>query len=272
MCAVLSLSSGSARGQQQSPVPKIGVLINGSMSSPEGIKYREAFTGGFRELGYADGKSILIEYRSAERKADRLPGLAGELIRLGVAVIVASGVSSTEAAIKATKTIPIVMVSGGDPVNRGFVKSLMRPGGNVTGLSSVAEGGERKRMELLKETVHRLFRVAILNPDKGSSRAQTYAQAGKGLGIDAHSVNAYTADALEDALGKIATMRPDGLIIVRHGLSLRFAKQIAKFALEQGLPSMAEEPTFCQWRGAHVLRQKRAGHVEAHDRLCGQNP
>jgi putative ABC transport system substrate-binding protein len=114
----------------------------------------------------------------------------------------------------------------------------------VTGLSSVAEGGEAKRIELLKETIPRLSRVAILNPDKGSSRAQLYQQAGKFLGIDARFASAYNADAFETAFEKIAAMRPDGLIIVRHGLSLRFAKQIAQFALEQRLPSMAEEPNF----------------------------
>lgn len=220
--------------------------MNGSMTSPEGIKYREAFMRGFRELGYAEGKNIALEYRAAERKADRLAGLAAELARLDVAVIVASGVSSTEAAIKATQRIPIVMVTGGDPVKRGFVKSLTRPGGNVTGMSSVAEGGggEGKRVELLKESVPRLSRLAVLNPDEGSSRAELYAQAGRLSRVEVHSVEAYTREALEGALQKIAVMRPDALIIVRHGLSLRFAKQISQFALDQGLPSMAEEPNF----------------------------
>ena len=224
--------------------PRVGVLIAGSTSSPEGLKYLEAFNRGLRELGYVSGKNIMIEYRSAERKADRLPELAAELVRLDVSVIVASGVSSTEAAIEATKTIPIVMVTGGDPVSRGFVKSLTRPGGNVTGLSSVAEGGEGKRMELFKETIPRLSRVAVLNPDKGSSRAPTYEQAGKILGIETQVFNVYSSDALEGALKKMAAGRFDGLVIVRHSLSLRFAKQIAQFALEQGVPSMAEEDNF----------------------------
>jgi putative tryptophan/tyrosine transport system substrate-binding protein len=229
---------------QQRLQPRIGVLIAGSMSSPEGLKYLEAFTRGLRDLGYVSGKNIMIEYRSAERKAERLPDLAAELVRLDVSVIVASGVSSTEAAIEATKTIPIVMVTGGDPVSRGFVKSLTRPGGNVTGMSSVAEGGEGKRLELLKDTVPRLSRVAVLNTDKGSSRASTYEQAGKSLAIDTHVFNVYSPDALDGTLKKIAAGHFDGLIIVRHALTLRFAKQIAQFALEQGLPSMAEEDNF----------------------------
>lgn len=242
--SVAILTGERVTNAQQRLQPRIGVLIAGSISSPEGRRYLEAFTRGLRELGYVSGKNITVEYRSAERNSERLPELAAELVRLDVSVIVASGVSSTEAAVEATKTIPIVMVTGGDPVSRGFVKSLTRPGGNVTGMSSVAEGGEGKRLELLKDTVPRLSRVAVLNPDKGSSRAQTYEQAGRSLGIDTQLFNVYSPEALDGALKKIAAGRFDGLIIVRHALSLRFAKQLAQFAFEQGLASMAEEDNF----------------------------
>src|SRR5262249_15962928 len=146
--------------QQPKKVPRIGFL---GVTSPSTIAARiEAFRQGLRELGYVEGKNIVIEYRWAEGKFDRLPDLANELARLKVDVIVTSGPRQTRAAKEATVTIPIVMGFDSDPVGNGFVASLARPGGNITGLATFAPELSGKQLELLKEIVPKLSRVAVL--------------------------------------------------------------------------------------------------------------
>ena len=134
---------------------------------------REAFRQGLRELGYVEGKNIVIEYRYAEGKFDRLPALAAELVRLKVDVIVTGGPPSARAAKEATSTIPIVMMQVGDPVGSGFVASLARPGGNITGLSALAPELSGKRLELLKEIVPKLSRVAVFGTSTSPDNAQS---------------------------------------------------------------------------------------------------
>jgi ABC-type uncharacterized transport system substrate-binding protein len=149
-----------ADAQQPTKVPRIGFL---GFTSLSGIAARiEAFRQGLRELGYVEGKDIAIEYRAAEGKLDRLPALAAELVRLKVDVVVTSGPSVTRAVKEATTTIPIVMGFDTDPVGNGFVASLARPGGNITGLSVVSPELSGKQLELLKEIVPKLSRVAVL--------------------------------------------------------------------------------------------------------------
>ena len=157
LCAMLFALSDSASAQQPKKISRIGYL--GSVSSSDRI---DAFRQGLRELGYVDGKNIIIEWKSAEGKLDRLPGLAAELVRLKVDVIVTAAPSSTRAAKKATSTIPIVMGFDHDPVGSGFVASLARPGGNITGLSTLAPEINGKRLDLLKEIIPTLSRVARL--------------------------------------------------------------------------------------------------------------
>ena len=159
LVAVVLLALGViAEAQQPAKIPRIGFLFRGSLSAnPVRI---EAFRQGLRELGYVEGKNIIIESRYAEGKLDRLPALAAELVRLKVDVIVTAGPPSTRAAKEATTTIPIVMTNDPDPVGSGFVASLARPGGNITGLS-LRPGAKRKRLELLKEIVPKLSRVAV---------------------------------------------------------------------------------------------------------------
>ena len=133
------------------------------LTSPSAISARvEAFRQGLRELGYVEGKNIVIEWRYAEGKLDRLPALAAELVRLKVDIIVTGGPAATRAAKEATVTIPIVMAQDTDPVGNGFVASLARPGGNITGLSTLAPELSGKQLELLKEIVPKLSRVAVL--------------------------------------------------------------------------------------------------------------
>src|SRR5215470_4249960 len=148
------------QAQQQKKVPRVGWLF--SVSASSAADRVEAFRQGLRELGYVEGKNIVIEYRYAESKLDRLPALAAELLRLKIDVIVTSNQEPTRSAKTATVTIPIVMARDTDPVGNGFVASLARPGGNITGLSSMAPEISGKHVELLKEIVPRLSRLAVL--------------------------------------------------------------------------------------------------------------
>src|SRR4029453_6294710 len=158
VCAMLLALTIPAKAQQPTKIPRIGFLIT---SSPSVIAPRmDAFQQGLRELGYVEGKNIVIERRHAEGKLERLPALAAELVRLNVDAIVTSGPTATGPAKGATSTIPIVMTFDDDPVGSGFVASLARPGGNVTGLSTLSPEISGKQLELLKEIVPKLGRVA----------------------------------------------------------------------------------------------------------------
>jgi len=162
LCAMLFALCSVAQAQQPTKVPRIGYLSGRGSSPPQ------EFVQALRKLGYEEGKNITIEHRSADSKRERVPDLAAELVRLKVDIIVAEGTNATSAAKKTTSTIPIVMAESTDPVGTGLVTSLARPGGNVTGLTSV--GGELggKLLELLKEIVPRLSRVVIPGPPLGS--------------------------------------------------------------------------------------------------------
>src|SRR6201997_2358285 len=169
LCAVLLALSFPVEAQQAKKVPRIGYLGTSFLSSAERVK---AFRQGLRELGYVEGKNIVVEYRYAEGKADRERELAAELARLKVDVIVTGGPTGTRATKEATVTIPIVMAQDNDPVGNGFVASLARPGGNITGLATLAPELSGKQLELLKEVVPKLSRVTVL----GTSTQPGYAQ------------------------------------------------------------------------------------------------
>jgi putative ABC transport system substrate-binding protein len=168
--AMLFALCSSAEAQQATKIPRIGYLIAASPSPS--LARTEAFQQGLRDLGYVEGKNIVIEWRSAEGKLDRLPALAAELVRLKVDVIVSAGPAPTRSAKEATKTIPIVMTQDGDPIGSGFVASLARPGGNITGLSSLRADLSGKRLELLKEILPKLSRVAVLGTSTLPGNAQ----------------------------------------------------------------------------------------------------
>src|SRR4249919_995845 len=173
LCAMLFALCSSAVAQQSTKVPRIGFL---SAASTSAIAARiEGFRHGLREIWYIEGKNIVVEWPSADGKPDRLPALAAELVRLKVDIIVTAGPSATRAAKEATSTIPIVMTQDSDPIGTGFVASLARPGGNITGLSTLAPEISGKKLELLKEIVPRLSRVAVLvvgGPVLNSHRTQ----------------------------------------------------------------------------------------------------
>ena len=167
---VLVVAAVGAQAQQPTKIPRIGYLTNSALSADP--KSREAFRQGLRDLGYVEGKNIVIEWRSSEGKRDRQRALAAELVRLKVDVIVAIGSGDILTAKEATTTIPIVMVQGGDAVGSGFVASLARPGGNITGLATLRPELSGKRLELLKEIIPKLSRVAVFG---SSDRAGLHA-------------------------------------------------------------------------------------------------
>jgi putative ABC transport system substrate-binding protein len=160
LCAMLLALCASASAQQSTKVPQIGYL--GGVSLSANTARHESFRQGLRELGYVEGKNIVIDWRSADGKLDRLPALATELVRRKVDIIVTSGGNATRAAKEATRTIPIVMTNDPDPVSDGIVTSLAGPGGNITGLSTLAPELNGKRLEILREVVPKLSRVAVL--------------------------------------------------------------------------------------------------------------
>ena len=183
LVVTLAMCGAVAEAQQPGKVPRIGYL---SVSSPSAMSARtEAFRQGLRELGYVEGENIVIEWRSREGKSERVPALVAELVRLKVDFIVTAGATSTRPVKEATVTTPIVMASDTDPVGSGFVASLARPGGNITGLATLAPEISGKQLELLKEIVPKLSRVAVFM----SSTDQDYAQVLKELDLAAGGVS-----------------------------------------------------------------------------------
>ena len=245
MIMVLTFGIAPASSQVPTQIPRIGMLLPWS-DTPEDDRKRDvdAFLLGLKELGYIDERSVSIEWRYADGKADRLHHFAQELVRLNPSVIVASGTTAISIVMKATKTIPVVMLSSGNPVTRGFVKSLSMPGGNVTGFSSSPVGHGAKRLELLKETFPTTTRVVIFNADRVRRRAQTYEKDGKALGLNVELVHVAGPKDLNAAFAKIANMRSDALMVVRNVFTIRHAEQIAEFALRNRLPAIYEAREF----------------------------
>ena len=230
----------AARAQQMGKVPRIGYL--GSSSPSLEPHFVEAFRQKLRELGHIEGENIAIEYRWAEGQDRRLPELATELVRLQPNVIVTAGTPGALAAMQATKTIPIVMASSGDPVGAGLVTSLARPGGHVTGFTIVGPQIEGKRLELLKEAVPELSRVAVLwNPSNPAlvSYFDTIENAGRTLRISLDPVaEVRRANELDNAFFAIASARPRALLVVADRFLLAHRKRIVEFAVAKRLPGM----------------------------------
>jgi len=235
------LGEGVAIGgtPQHAKVPRIGYLVLPALDDPPSEE-RQAFLQGLRELGYVEGKTIMIEYRSAGWNRELLPDLAAELVGLKVDLIVAAGLT-IQAAKDGTKTIPIVMPATPDPVGAGFVGSLARPGGNVTGLSLVAPDLSGKRLELLKEAVRKVSRLAVLwNSASRSSETEWKAmQPNAGaLGIKLESRPVRNADEFLKAFSDMSVRRPDGMITILDTLTSSYTKIIADWALQTRLPTM----------------------------------
>ncbi len=237
--AMLLALSFPVEAQQAAKVPRIGFL---STPSPPAIAARtEAFRQGLRELGYVEGKNIVIEWRSAEGKADRLPALTAELVRLKVDVIVTSGPSTTRAASEATKTIPIVMAQDSDPVGNGFVASLARPGGNITGLSNFSSEISGKRLELLKETVPRLSRLALLgtSTEPGNPQAVREAELAAGaFGVRIQYLDVPGPKDIKTAFRAASKGRADAVLALGGPVLASQRTQIADLAVKNRVPAV----------------------------------
>ena len=204
-----------AEAQQPKKVPRIGFLAAVSLSA-NSARF-EAFRQGLRELGYMEGKNIIIEWRSSEGKADRLPALAAELVRLKVDMIVSGGSTATRPAKEATNTIPIVMAQDTDPVGNGFVASLARPGGNITGLATLAPELSGKQLELMKEIVPRLSRVAVLGTSTRSGNAQSLKEtelAAGAFGVKLQYLDILSPKDIETAFRAASKGRADAVLVL----------------------------------------------------------
>jgi putative ABC transport system substrate-binding protein len=238
LIAMLLALSFPAEAQQPAKIPRIANLIG---APPAAAAARiEAFRQGLRELGYVEGKNIIIELRSAEGKLDRLPALAAELVRLKVDIIVTAGPLPTRAAKEATTTIPIVMTNDPDPVATGFVASLARPGGNITGLSTLAPELSGKRLELLKETTPKLSRVAVFGTSTFPGNAQSLKEvelAAKAFGVKPQYLDVLSPKDIETAFRAAGKGRADAVLwLVAGGVAAAHQTEIAELAVKSRLP------------------------------------
>jgi putative ABC transport system substrate-binding protein len=237
--AVLAAPLGAA-AQERANVARIGVL--GLQTASSYAPFVEAFKQGLRELGYVEGQNIAIEYRWAEGRYERLPGLAAELVRLRVDVLVTHGTPGTRAAQQATTTIPIVMAAVGDAVATGLVASLARPGGNTTGSSFFSPELYAKRLELLKEAVPRIRRAAALTNPANPSSEVNFKQmelTARALGIEFRRAPVRRADELDGAFSALVKARSDGVVIQDDPAFTAQARRIAGLAAEKRLPTAA---------------------------------
>jgi putative tryptophan/tyrosine transport system substrate-binding protein len=241
----------AARAQQSAgQVYRVGYLAGGSRQTQ--LHFIEAFEEGLRSLGYRVGQNIVIEYRFADGEVQRIPALAADLVRLGVGVIVSGNNMTTAAAMKATSTIPIVMSSSGDPVKDGFVASLARPGGNVTGFS--LDGGnegemQAKRLGLLKETLPNLTRVGILwNPDGAlnPARLESMRVVAQPLELKLVPVEARGLDTLEQAFATMVREQVQAFILVSDTVLFNYRQQIGVMAVKNRLSSTSGLKEFAE--------------------------
>ncbi len=229
--------------QQQGKVPRIGFISTASLSAL--ASRLDAFRQGLRDLGYVEGRNLAIEYRSAEGNIDRLPELAAELVRLKIDCIVTAGAAPTRAAKQATGAIAIIMANNADPVNEGLIASLARPGGNITGLTNTASDLAGKRLELLKEAIPKLSRVAFfLDVRRSSSDRKGTEAAARLLKVQINSVAVESSEDIENGFRSIVRTRADAFIADRGGLFVTHQKGLVELAVKYRLPGMYPEQEF----------------------------
>ena len=253
LCTVLFAVCFSAQAQQPKKVPRIGFLVgeSASLAAPR----TQAFRQGLRELGYVEGKNIAIEYQYSEGKRDRIPELAAELVRLKVDVIVTGGAPYTRAAKEATSTIPIIITQDPDPVGNGFVASLARPGGNITGLSNFNRELSGKRLELLKEVVSKLSRVAVFGtstfPGNGQNLKETELAA-EALRVKLQYIDVLGPKDLETAFRAATKARADAVIAMGSNVLNSQRAQVIALAAKSRLPAIYSNPQFAEEGGLMI--------------------
>jgi putative ABC transport system substrate-binding protein len=251
---VLSILAASlaATAQPAAHMPRIGLLDSGSSATSQ--SHVDAFRQGLRDLGYLEGQNIVIEYRWAEGNLDRLPALAAELVRLPVALIVTGGTVGVQAAKQATTTIPIVVGGAGDLVGSGLVASLARPGGNITGLTDISPEHTRKQLELLKEAVPGISRVAFLYTAVTDSQitarhVQEAQAAAHTLAIRLQPVEVREAQALPSAFATMTSQGAEALVTVLNFFTLYHRRQLIELAAQSRLPAMYQGREFMEVGG-----------------------
>ena len=267
----------AVEGQHTGKLPRVGVLSPGAPPPGDAFRQRELFEAGLREVGWTPGSNILVEYRYAEGKLDRLPALAADLVRIPVDVIIARGLTIA-AARQATAKIPIVMAADPDPVRSGFVVSLARPGGNITGFSTQALESEPKQLEFLREALPSLGRVAILTNANSADRddMKRIDPAVRRLRLEVTEFPISGSEQLATTFEAISKGRT-GAVLVSPTLWFIDAKQLAALALKHRLPTIHNLRQFAE---AGVLVSYGASFVEIHKRsavyvdklLKGANP
>jgi len=237
----------AAEAQQPAKIPRIGFLTNNSSTGLAAAD--EAFRQGLRALGYVEGKSLVIEYRYGEGKVGRLAEMAAELVRLKVDVIVTGGPTSTRTAKQATSTIPIVMASDPDPVANGFVASLARPGGNITGLATLSPELGGKRLELLKEILPKLSRVMVLGTSTTPGTAQELKEAelaAGAFGMKLQYLNVLDPKDIEAGFRAASKERADAVLVLTSAILISQRKQIADLAVKNRLPVMYPQAEYVE--------------------------
>jgi putative ABC transport system substrate-binding protein len=261
-----SVCGAVAQAQQQAKVPKIGIL---EFRPPASTSGHESLGREHRPLDHADGKNRVFETRSAEEdKVDRLHALADELVRLNVDVLIAPSTPEALAFMKVTKTIPVVFMVSTDPVADGLVESLARPGGNVTGVTTITPVLAGKRLELLKETIPKLTRVAVLWNPQDPSSAQTWKEsrfAGRELGLELHSMEVSGVDKLEGAFKEAVKARSAALAVTSSPFINFNEKRITGLAAKYRLPAIFDRGEFVASGG---LMSYASDQAETYRRLA----
>jgi putative ABC transport system substrate-binding protein len=245
--ALLFAYSFSVQAQQRGKVPRIGFL---SATTPSTISARtEAFRNGLRELGYVEGKTIVIEFRYAEGKVERLPALAAELVGLKVDAIVTAGPTVTRPAKQATSTIPIVMTFDDDPVGSGFAASLARPRGNITGLSTLNPEIAGKQMELLKQVVPKLVRVAVLGPSTRPGTAQALKEielVAESFAVKHQFLDVRDPNDIDAAFRAASNGRAEGILVLQGPVINASRVKIVELAAKSRLPGVYYSSEFVE--------------------------
>jgi putative ABC transport system substrate-binding protein len=238
-----------ALAQQPAKVPRIGYV--GGVSLSANTARHEAFRQGLRELHYVEGKNIVIDWRSADGKVERFPALAAEMVRLKLDAIVTSGPTATHAFKEATNTIPIVMTNDPDPVGDGIIASLARPGGNITGLSSLALELNGKRLELLKEVVPKLSRLAVLRvpTSLAGKQVRELELAAKAFAVTLQYLDVLDSKNIETTFQAVSKGRADGVLVLASGSIAAQRAQVIDLAVKNRLPAIYHEPRYVEAGG-----------------------
>jgi putative tryptophan/tyrosine transport system substrate-binding protein len=239
LCAMLSALNFPVQAQQPGKVPRIAYVSVRTASSQAQVL--DAFRQGLHELGYVEGKNIIVDYRFADGKSDRLFAIVTELVRLKIDVIVSGGGGPTRAAMKATNAIPIVMAQDTDPVGNGFVASLARPGGNVTGLSTLQTDLTGKRLELLKQVVPKLSKVAVIGRSSSVGNVRELKEtelAAAALGVKIQYVDLSDPKDIENIFRAASKARADGVFVLTTNFERPDRKRMVDLATKHRLPAM----------------------------------